>query len=78
VTIRVGVVLPTFLMEAATALDVAVRSEALGLDGVFAYDHLFPIGRPDRPALPCLPVLGAVARSARWWPGSASFPTPCW
>lgn len=59
--IPVGLVLPSFRMDAGTALDTAVRAEEAGLDGVFVYDHLFPMGRPERPALPCLPLLGAVA-----------------
>jgi len=28
---------------------------------VFAYDHLFPMGSPQRPAVPCLPLLAAIA-----------------
>lgn len=58
---RVGVTLPTFDERADAALAGAVRAEELGLDGVFVFDHLWPIGRPDRPALSSLPVLGAVA-----------------
>lgn len=58
--VRVGVTLPTFREDAA-ALDAARRAEALGLDGVFVFDHLWPLGRPDRPALAAFPVLGAVA-----------------
>ncbi len=58
---RVGVTLPTFRDAAAGALDGARRAEALGLDGVFVFDHLWPLGRSDRPALSCFPVLGAVA-----------------
>lgn len=58
--VRVGVTLPTF-REEDVAVDGARRAEALGLDGVFAFDHLWPLGRPDRPALAAFPVLGAVA-----------------
>lgn len=57
---RVGVTLPTFRDDAA-ALDAARRAEALGLDGVFVFDHLWPLGQRDRPALSAFPVLGAVA-----------------
>lgn len=42
-------------------MDAAILAERLGLDGVFAFDHLWPIGRPDRPALSAMPLLGAVA-----------------
>lgn len=59
--LRIGVTLPTFRDDAATALQAARAAEAAGLDGVFSFDHLWPMGRPDRPALSCLPVLAAVA-----------------
>ena len=59
-TIRVGVTLPTFREDAA-ALGFARDAEAAGLDGVFVFDHLWPMGRPDRPALAAFPLLGAVA-----------------
>jgi alkanesulfonate monooxygenase SsuD/methylene tetrahydromethanopterin reductase-like flavin-dependent oxidoreductase (luciferase family) len=54
------VTLPTFRDDAAV-LDAARRAEALGLDGVFVFDHLWPLGQRDRPALSAFPVLGAVA-----------------
>lgn len=57
---RVGVTLPTFRHD-ASALDSARQAEALGLDGVFVFDHIWPLGSPERPALSCFPVLGAVA-----------------
>jgi alkanesulfonate monooxygenase SsuD/methylene tetrahydromethanopterin reductase-like flavin-dependent oxidoreductase (luciferase family) len=58
--VRVGVTLPTFRDDAA-AVDAARRAEDLGLDGVFVFDHLWPLGQRDRPALSAFPVLGAVA-----------------
>jgi len=58
--VRVGVTLPTFRDDAA-AVDAARRAEALGFDGVFVFDHLWPMGAPERPALSAFPVLGAVA-----------------
>jgi len=57
---KVGVTLPTF-RDDASALDAARRAEDLGLDGVFVFDHLWPMGQPERPALSAFPVLGAVA-----------------
>jgi alkanesulfonate monooxygenase SsuD/methylene tetrahydromethanopterin reductase-like flavin-dependent oxidoreductase (luciferase family) len=60
---RVGVTLPQFRDEAGTALAAARRAEHLGLDGVFCFDHLWPLGQPDRPALSSGPLLGAVAAS---------------
>ena len=59
--IRTGVVLPIFRDtpdEAFAAADVAV---AAGVDGVFCYDHIWPLGQPERPALAPFPVLGALA-----------------
>jgi alkanesulfonate monooxygenase SsuD/methylene tetrahydromethanopterin reductase-like flavin-dependent oxidoreductase (luciferase family) len=58
--VRVGVTLPTFTDD-AVAVGAAQRAEQLGLDGVFVFDHLWPLGSPDRPALSAFPVLGAVA-----------------
>src|SRR5947209_9306003 len=63
--IRVGVVLPSFRFDADAALDTARRADAAGLDGVFVYDHLFPMGSPERPAISCFPLLGAVAASTQ-------------
>src|SRR5205814_456082 len=54
-----------FRLDAELALDTALRAEAAGLDGVFVYDHLFPMGQPERPAVPCLPLLAAVAVRTR-------------
>src|SRR5262249_12336123 len=60
---RLGVTLPSFRDAPAPALAVATTAEAAGLDGVFAYDHLFRTA-PDgtlRPALELLALMGAVA-----------------
>jgi alkanesulfonate monooxygenase SsuD/methylene tetrahydromethanopterin reductase-like flavin-dependent oxidoreductase (luciferase family) len=59
---RVGVVLPTFREDATGALAVADSAEAAGVDGVFCYDHLWPLGQPERPALAPFPVLATIAR----------------
>lgn len=53
--------MPQFNERAAPAIDVARRAEAAGLDGVFVFDHLWPMGQPQRPALHSLPLLGALA-----------------
>ena len=60
---KVGVTLPQFTDEADSALEAARRAEALGLDGVFCFDHLWPMGQPGRPALASVPLLGALAAS---------------
>jgi len=61
--VKVGVTLPQFRDEADTALAAARRAEALGIDGVFCFDHLWPMGQPGRPALSSGPLLGALAAS---------------
>lgn len=59
--IRVGVTLPQFRAEAETAISSARAAETLGLDGVFVFDHLWPMGSPDRPIVAALPLMGALA-----------------
>lgn len=61
--IRTGIVLPTFRETAADALEAAHQAFAAGVDGVFCYDHLWPLGEPDRPALAPFPVLAALVAS---------------
>lgn len=58
---KVGVLLPTFQESADQALHVAAKAAEARLDGVFCYDHLWPMGEPDRPALAPFGVLAAVA-----------------
>lgn len=58
---KVGVMLPSFNERAEVSLEAARRAEAAGLHGVFAYQHLWPIGHPGRPAIWPFPLLGAVA-----------------
>ncbi len=59
---KVGIVLPSFRSTADEALAVAERAEQAGIDGVFCFDHLWPLGQPHRPAIAPFPLLGAVAR----------------
>ena len=61
--VKLGITLPSFRDEVGPSLAVAAAAEASGLDGVFAYDHLF---RRDtagnrRPALEMFALMGAVA-----------------
>lgn len=60
---RVGVMLPTFQSSPSEALETALEAERLGIDGVFSYDHLWPMGHPGRPSLAPFPLLGAIAAS---------------
>jgi alkanesulfonate monooxygenase SsuD/methylene tetrahydromethanopterin reductase-like flavin-dependent oxidoreductase (luciferase family) len=59
--VLVGTTLPQFAADAEAAVAAAVRAEALGLDGVFVFNHLWPIGRPDGEVLECFSLLGALA-----------------
>ncbi|HEX3426840.1 MAG TPA: LLM class flavin-dependent oxidoreductase [Acidimicrobiales bacterium] len=63
---NVGLVAPVFQRSPDLALRVAQLAEESGIDGVFSYDHLFPMNSPGRPALAAIPVLAAMAmRTAR-------------
>jgi alkanesulfonate monooxygenase SsuD/methylene tetrahydromethanopterin reductase-like flavin-dependent oxidoreductase (luciferase family) len=60
--IKVGVILPMFSGDPGKVVSAAESAEALGFDGVFAFDHFFPPGAaPERPALEAFTTLGAVA-----------------
>ncbi|HVM64869.1 MAG TPA: LLM class flavin-dependent oxidoreductase [Acidimicrobiales bacterium] len=58
---KLGITLPTFTNDPSVALRAAATADAVGLDGVFAFDHLWPMGSPGRPALWSFGVLAAVA-----------------
>jgi alkanesulfonate monooxygenase SsuD/methylene tetrahydromethanopterin reductase-like flavin-dependent oxidoreductase (luciferase family) len=58
---RTGVVLPTFRDTPQQAFAAAEEAVAAGVDGVFCYDHIWPMGQPERPALAPFPVLGALS-----------------
>jgi hypothetical protein len=58
---RTGVVLPTFRDTPDEAFAAAAQAVAAGVDGVFCYDHIWPLGQPQRPALAPFPLLGALA-----------------
>jgi hypothetical protein len=63
--VRSGVLVPIFEETVAPALRVAHEAERAGVDGVFCYDHLWPLGNPGRPALAPFPVLSALAAATR-------------
>jgi alkanesulfonate monooxygenase SsuD/methylene tetrahydromethanopterin reductase-like flavin-dependent oxidoreductase (luciferase family) len=60
--VKLGVLLPTFRYGSKDALDFADEAAAAGIDGVFAYDHLWPMGSPERPSLAPFPLLSVIAR----------------
>lgn len=58
---KIGLILPLFSGDPAKVLAAAREAEALGYDGVFAFDHFFPPGgSPDRPSLEAFATLAAV------------------
>lgn len=61
--VRLGITLPSFVEEAELPVLVARAADEAGIDGVFAFDHLFRTapGARVRPALALEVVLGAVA-----------------
>lgn len=59
--IRTGIVLPTFRDTPDEAFAAAAEAAEAGIDGLFCYDHIWPLGQPERPALAPFPVLGALA-----------------
>jgi alkanesulfonate monooxygenase SsuD/methylene tetrahydromethanopterin reductase-like flavin-dependent oxidoreductase (luciferase family) len=59
--VKIGITLPQFSDDAEAAIKVALDAEAAGLDGVFVFDHLWPIGQPHRPATYSFALLGALA-----------------
>jgi alkanesulfonate monooxygenase SsuD/methylene tetrahydromethanopterin reductase-like flavin-dependent oxidoreductase (luciferase family) len=59
--IRTGIVLPTFHDTPDDAFAAATAAVDAGVDGVFCYDHIWPLGQPERPALAPFPILGALA-----------------
>jgi alkanesulfonate monooxygenase SsuD/methylene tetrahydromethanopterin reductase-like flavin-dependent oxidoreductase (luciferase family) len=59
--VKLGLSLPLFTEDVERPLAAAGRAAAAGYDGVFAPDHLFPPGRPDRPSLEPFGILSAIA-----------------
>jgi alkanesulfonate monooxygenase SsuD/methylene tetrahydromethanopterin reductase-like flavin-dependent oxidoreductase (luciferase family) len=60
--VKLGVLLPTFRHGADDAFAFSDAAVNAGVDGLFAYDHLWPMGSPTRPSLAPFPLLAAVAR----------------
>ena len=63
---KLGISLPVFTADPSRPLGMAERARSLGVDGVFAPDHIFPpVFYPpsgaDRPALEVFSLLSAIA-----------------
>lgn len=68
--IRLGLTLPSFRADPGPVLAVAAAAEAAGVDGIFAFDHLFrqrgdAAGGEPRPALELTTTMAAVAAETR-------------
>jgi alkanesulfonate monooxygenase SsuD/methylene tetrahydromethanopterin reductase-like flavin-dependent oxidoreductase (luciferase family) len=59
--LMVGVSLPQFTTDPQVMLDGVRRAEAAGLDSVWLFDHLWPLGRKGRPILECWSSLAWLA-----------------
>ncbi len=61
-SLSLGLTLPFFREDGETLIEVAIAAESVGLDAVFAYDHLFRYGADGgvRPALEFSSALGAL------------------
>jgi hypothetical protein len=59
---KLGALLPTFRRGAEDAFAFAATAADAGIDGLFAYDHLWPMGSPTRPSLAPFPLLAAIAQ----------------
>jgi alkanesulfonate monooxygenase SsuD/methylene tetrahydromethanopterin reductase-like flavin-dependent oxidoreductase (luciferase family) len=59
---RLGLTLPSFVEDPEVPIAVARAAEAVGVDAVFVYDHVFREHPPPRrPALEAFTLLGAIA-----------------
>ncbi|MDQ3569491.1 MAG: LLM class flavin-dependent oxidoreductase [Actinomycetota bacterium] len=59
--VKLGLTLPQFQEDPELCLRMARQAEAAGIDGAFAFDHLWAIGRPDHPALHGPSLVAALA-----------------
>jgi alkanesulfonate monooxygenase SsuD/methylene tetrahydromethanopterin reductase-like flavin-dependent oxidoreductase (luciferase family) len=58
---KLGLSLTVFTADPSKPLGAARRAAASGFDAVFASDHLFPPGAPERPSLETYTLLSAIA-----------------
>lgn len=57
---KTGLILPSFSESPEESIKVAHLAELAGVDGVFCYDHIWPMRQPGRPALAPFPLLAAI------------------
>jgi alkanesulfonate monooxygenase SsuD/methylene tetrahydromethanopterin reductase-like flavin-dependent oxidoreductase (luciferase family) len=56
-----GLTLPQFNQRPGPALEASRDAWTLGFGGVFVFDHLWPLGQPERPALEGWTLMAALA-----------------
>jgi alkanesulfonate monooxygenase SsuD/methylene tetrahydromethanopterin reductase-like flavin-dependent oxidoreductase (luciferase family) len=64
-----GLTLPQFSADPGPALAACLEARRLGFGGVFVFDHLWPLGQPERPALEGWTLLAALAAAVDREPG---------
>jgi alkanesulfonate monooxygenase SsuD/methylene tetrahydromethanopterin reductase-like flavin-dependent oxidoreductase (luciferase family) len=64
-----GVTLPQFSVDPGPALDACLDARRLGFGGAFVFDHMWPLGAPERPALEGWTLLAAMAGQVGREPG---------
>jgi alkanesulfonate monooxygenase SsuD/methylene tetrahydromethanopterin reductase-like flavin-dependent oxidoreductase (luciferase family) len=64
-----GLTLPQFSERPGPALEACRDAWELGFGGVFVFDHLWPLGQPERPALEGWTLLAALAAQLGRQPG---------
>ena len=62
--VRCGLSVPVFTADVARPVAAARAAADAGFDAVFAPDHVFPPGRPDRPSVEATTLLAACAAAA--------------
>lgn len=60
--VALGVTLPQFTTDGGAFVSAARRAEALGLDSIWVFDHMWPLtGGKSRPAIECWTALSYIA-----------------
>lgn len=60
---RIGLTLPQIGAPYAEVLEITRLAEGAGFDGVFLFDHLWPLGARHRPILECWMTLAALTQA---------------
>ena len=63
--VRVGVTLPQFREDGSDLIEGSRRAVDAGLDSLWLFDHLWPLGNKERPIMECWSGLAYLAASTR-------------